>query len=395
MGTKKLAEGWKEVELGNDDYFTLLSSGINKFQGKKDYLSTESIQGTRIIKIEDIISYGERPSRANMQPVLNSIWFAKMQSTLKVYSFNEINKNEIEKYILSTGFAGIKVNEKLVDTEYLRLLFTSEEFNKLKDKLCTGSTQRGINNQFIKKISLIIPPIQIQKKIVAILEKAEKAKEWRKEADDLTKDFLKSIFKEMFGQGKYATIRINEVVTKIKTENPVKDYPNQFFDYVDISSIDNKQGKIIETRKVLGKDAPSRAKQKVNFNDLIISTVRPNLNSVALVPKILDQQICSTGFCVLRADKNKVVPEYLYQIARSSRFIESMVKIAKGASYPAVSDRNIKNYEIILPPIELQNKFTLIVKEVEVMNKYQNKSKQELDNFFNILMQKAFKGELV
>ncbi|MBU1974459.1 MAG: restriction endonuclease subunit S, partial [Nanoarchaeota archaeon] len=234
-----------------------------------------------------------------------------------------------------------------------------------------------------------------QKKIVAILEKAEKAKEWRKEADDLTKDFLKSIFKEMFGQGKYATIRINEVVTKIKTENPVKDYPNQFFDYVDISSIDNKQGKIIETRKVLGKDAPSRAKQKVNFNDLIISTVRPNLNSVALVPKILDQQICSTGFCVLRADKNKVVPEYLYQIARSSRFIESMVKIAKGASYPAVSDRNIKNYEIILPPIELQNKFTLIVKEVEVMNKYQNKSKQELDNFFNILMQKAFKGELV
>ena len=88
----KLPEGWKEVELGNPGYFTILSSRINKFKGEKEYLSTESVQGTKIKKVECVVTYKDRPSRANMQPILNSVWFAKMQATLKVYSFDEENK---------------------------------------------------------------------------------------------------------------------------------------------------------------------------------------------------------------------------------------------------------------------------------------------------------------
>ena len=92
----KLPDGWKEVELGNQEYFTILSSGIDEFKDEKNYLSTESIKGTKINKIEAIITYEDRPSRANMQPVLNSVWFAKMKATLKVYSFDEKNKEEIK-----------------------------------------------------------------------------------------------------------------------------------------------------------------------------------------------------------------------------------------------------------------------------------------------------------
>src|SRR3989344_3991044 len=177
MKTKQIISTWKEVELGDCEYFTILSSGINEFKGEKEYLSTESVKGTRIEKTECVISYEDRPSRANMQPILNSVWFAKMQATLKVYSFDKENEEEISKYILSTGFAGIKINEKLVSSKYLRLIITSPDFNELKDKLCTGSTQRGINNQAIGTISLIIPPLPTQQKIVSILEKAENVKE--------------------------------------------------------------------------------------------------------------------------------------------------------------------------------------------------------------------------
>ena len=51
--------------------------------------------------------------------------------------------------------------------------------------------------------------------------------------------------------------------------------------------------------------------------------------------------------------------------------------------------------KIPVPPIELQNQFAEIVQQVEIIKKYQNQSKEELDNLFNNLMQKAFKGELI
>ena len=116
----KLPNGWIETNLGNKEYFEILPSGLNKFSGEKKYLSTESIKKTKIEKVECKISYNNRPSRANMQPSLNSVWFAKMKNTLKIYSFDKNNKEEVDIYILSTGFAGIKINEQLVDIRYLR-----------------------------------------------------------------------------------------------------------------------------------------------------------------------------------------------------------------------------------------------------------------------------------
>ena len=65
---------WKK--LGDKYYFEILSSGIESFNDEKEYLSTESIQNTKIKKIECKIKYTNRPSRANMQPLLNSTWFA-------------------------------------------------------------------------------------------------------------------------------------------------------------------------------------------------------------------------------------------------------------------------------------------------------------------------------
>src|SRR5207244_9136718 len=81
--------------------------------------------------------------------------------------------------------------------------------------------------------------------------------------------------------------------------------------YVDITSVDIKAKRIVEAKTVLGKDAPSRARQVIRSADVVVSTTRPNLNAVALVPPELDDQICSTGFCVLRA-KPGLDSDYLF-----------------------------------------------------------------------------------
>ena len=139
-----------------------------------------------------------------MQPVLNSVWFAKMKSTIKVYSFSNKNKGEIDNYVLSTGFTGVKFNEE-ISSEYVKFFFLTRRFNEEKDKLSTGSTQSGINNSFISKIKIPLPflpngtpDLKEQERIVSILEKAEALKQKGKNAGDLLDEYLKSVFWEMF-----------------------------------------------------------------------------------------------------------------------------------------------------------------------------------------------------
>jgi len=77
-----------------------------------------------------------------------------------------------------------------------------------------------------------------------------------------------------------------------------------------------------------------------------------------------------------------------------SYFINSLTKIAKGASYPAVSDSDVRNIVIPMPPLSEQRKFADIVQKVEKLKEKQKESEKELNNLFNSLMQKSFKGEL-
>ena len=370
----KLPEGWQEVELGNILNYEQPTNYIVNSEEYDDKYKTPVLTAGKSFILEHT---NEKERIYNKLPV---IIFDDFTTSIKFVTFPFKVKSSAMKLLTP------KIKD--VNLKYIFLLMQTIKVNSVSHKRYYLSKYQHI------KIHL--PPLATQKKIVQILERAEKLKQNREDADKLTKDFLKSVFMEMFGdKKKFEKVKIGEIILETETENPERDYPNKFFEYVDISSIDNKQGRIVNSTKLLGKEAPSRARQKIKFNDLIISTVRPNLNSVALVPEELDQQICSTGFCILRANSKKVVPSYLYQIARSSNFIESMNKIAKGAAYPAVSNKDILTYEIPLPSIELQNKFALIVKEVESMKEQQKHSKEQIDNLFNALMQKAFNGELV
>lgn len=131
--------------------------------------------------------------------------------------------------------------------------------------------------------------------------------------------------------------------------------PDKEFRYVDISAVDNQAKRITEPQSILGSNAPSRARNVIRHRDVIVSTTRPNLNAVALVPKELDDQICSTGFCVLRAGP-KLLPEYLFAFAQSPLFIEPLVEFVKGALYPAVNDSQVLSLEIPLPPLAEQER---------------------------------------
>jgi len=144
-------DDWEEVSLGDSTLSTIIKSGINFFEGEKFYLETNDVNNTDIVGGIPV-TYADRPSRANMEPVVYSVWFSKKQGTRKLLMFDEYSKYT-NKLILSTGFTGLKTTE--LSHYYIWCYVMSPQFQKIKDNLVTGSVQPDITNDNVKKI--IIP----------------------------------------------------------------------------------------------------------------------------------------------------------------------------------------------------------------------------------------------
>ncbi len=130
----------------------------------------------------------------------------------------------------------------------------------------------------------------------------------------------------------------------------------EYIDYIDIASVNNKTKMIEAVQTITTKDAPSRAKQIVKKGDVLVSTVRPNLNAVAIIDKDYENVlVASTGYSVIRCD-DFVNNRYIFYFCQSETFINKMIAQATGASYPAVSNSIVKNCEVPLPSIEEQNR---------------------------------------
>ena len=149
-------------------------------------------------------------------------------------------------------------------------------------------------------------------------------------------------------------------VTAAKVEQGGPVGKGQFI-YVDISSVDNKLKRITEPKSLEVSAAPSRAKQKLQAGDVLVSMTRPNLNAVAIVPPELNGAVGSTGFHVLRANEG-TEPRWLYYAVQSHTFITAMTELVQGALYPAVRPKDIRAFEIPHPPLDQQKR---IVAEIE------------------------------
>ncbi|MEE7482660.1 hypothetical protein MPAR168_18035 [Methylorubrum populi] len=166
--------------------------------------------------------------------------------------------------------------------------------------------------------------------------------------------------------------------------------PNETFRYVDLSAVSQTEKRILSATPVFGSDAPSRARQLIRAGDILVSTVRPNLNGVAHVTEDFDGVTASTGFCVLRPRSQKLANNYLMHWVRSPLFIDQMIRQATGASYPAVSDRIIKASAIPLPPLDEQRRIAAILDKADGLRRKRKKAAASLGEIQAALFDKYF-----
>ncbi len=184
---------------------------------------------------------------------------------------------------------------------------------------------------------------------------------------------------------KFKTVDIGSVCLETRQRDPQRQ-PDKEFVYVDIASVDNQTKRINGTQRLFGKDAPSRARKDIRSGDVLVSTVRPNLNAVAFVPPQLDGEIASTGFCVLRPNPEMIDARYLFYRTRSIQFINYLNSRVTGANYPAVSASVIKSAPISLPPLSVQKQFAAMLEKADAALEKRRQANQLTEQF----LQSAF-----
>lgn len=166
--------------------------------------------------------------------------------------------------------------------------------------------------------------------------------------------------------------------------------PDITFRYIDIAAIDKDAKRIAAPPEISGAEAPSRARKVVKTGDVIVSTVRPNLNAVAIVPKSLDDQIASTGFCVLRANVHIAIPEFIFYRCRTNEFVSGLVGQMRGANYPAVSDGVIKRSTLSLPTLGEQRRIVELLEQADGLRRQRAEADQLADRILPALFHQMF-----
>ena len=190
----KLPKGWKEVEFG----------GIFTFQKKSTIKAGEGLSKG---KYKFFTSSDKQSKYIDKYAQGGEFLIFATGGHAGVHYCNE-------KFATSTDCFVAKVDDKVMAKYVYYYLFSRIQ---ILEEGFKGAGLKHISKGYIEDIKIIYPENkETQKKIVSILEKAEKSKEWRKEADDLTKDFLKSVFTEMFGdEKKFESVELGEVARLI------------------------------------------------------------------------------------------------------------------------------------------------------------------------------------
>jgi len=280
--------------------------------------------------------------------------------------------------------------------------FLKDNQNKIY-KLQKGIAQPHVYSKDLMALKIPLPPLSTQKRIVSILEQAEKLKQNRDHADKLTKEYLQSVFYEMFGDplknengwAKYSLGEIcesfqNGIGKNIEYYGKGHKVANigDLYDWHKFSPI--KYSFLEVTDKEIDL-------YKLERGDILFvrSSLKPE--GVAYCSMYDSNELCLFSSFMIRIKpiKNKISSEFLAFLLRTPYMRKELIKASNTVTITNISQPNLKKVEVICPPLPLQQKFASIVEHVEKLKEKQKQSKEEIDNLFSSLMSKSFKGGLI
>jgi len=386
-----LPKGWVYRQLGE---VSKIRSGGTPSRSCPEYWSNGTIPW---VKIGDMSSkyVNKTQEKISQSGLDNSAAKLLEKNTLLISIFATLGEVSILKIdaACNQAIAGITADPKLISTDYL-YYYVKHIKNDIKD-MGRGVAQNNINLSILNNTSVMVPPLETQQKIVAILDKAEEIKRLRAEANAQTQKLIQSVFLDMFGDlevnpNRWGLNKISNFV--ILDKYVVKSTEmSEFTNYVGLVNIVSNTGELIKDNNESYENIKSD-KFKFTKNHILYGKLRPYLNKVALPDY---DGICSTDILTFRPLDGVATREYIGWLLRTPYFVNFATNKSQGANLPRISPSQIMNFECPQPPYDLQIKFSNFVRTVEMRNKIQNLVNNEIDSIYRNLNNEIFKGELV
>jgi len=306
-----------------------------------------------------------------------------------------INICEPKSYVNGNAMALDNLSSD-VDLYYLKHYL---EFRKLDDVI-SGSAQPQITGQGLSKVKIPLPPLPQQQKIANILDAADALRQNDKALIAKYDELTQALFMDMFGDigsnlYNFPVVKLDEVCSKItdgehgtverlesgKLYLMARNIRENYIDFSDISFISEEDHKKIFKRCNAEK------------GDLLLVCVGATIGRACITPDIEEFSLARS--VALLKPNEKINSLYLYA-AISSKYIQEVIKRSGNSSAQAgLYTGKIKEIQITLPPLEIQNQFAERVAVIEEQKAIAQKSLEHSESLFNSLLQKAFKGELV
>lgn len=271
-------------------------------------------------------------------------------------------------------------------------------------KAGSGGAQPNISGTFLKNFEIPLPPLDEQKRIAAILDKADAVRQKRKQAIDLADEFLRSVFLDMFfdisGIGEST---VEKLAGERKGSMRTGPFGSQLLHSefteagVSVLGIDNAVKNRFEWSKerFISQEKYSDLSRYTVFPGDVLITIMGTCGRCAVVPEDVPVAINTKHLCCITLDKSKCLPEFLHSyflyhpIAR--RYLE---KNTKGAIMSGLNMGIIKAMPVPAFPLDIQKKYAEIANQIE-LSRYKREASQALINInFGSISQKAFSGQL-
>lgn len=299
---------------------------------------------------------------------------------------------------IGRGVASIRAKE---DQRFLDHFIRTQR-QRLFD-LGNGSTFPSITQEQLISVKVPIPPVTEQRRIAAILDKADAIRQKREEGIRLTEELLRSTFLEMFGDPAtnpkgWEIVPLGsaaELVTSGLTPTGGSTI------YVDAGPLFIRSQNVRMNRLDLSDVAflpqaihESMSRTKVHEGDVLLNITGASIGRVAAVDTLPGEANVNQHVCIIRLDRKKATPEFVSVFISLSFGQRQIDNMQSGASRQGLNHQQVRSLRMPLPPLPLQQRYSRAVSVQRKLSDKREQGRMACDELFNALVQRAFRGEL-
>ncbi|TRV41757.1 MAG: restriction endonuclease subunit S [Microcystis panniformis Mp_MB_F_20051200_S9] len=404
----KLPEGWKLVSLG--EVGTLINGDRGKnYPSQKDFvdngvpfINAGHIQNGEIdFESMNFISRKRFDLLGSGKVKSGDILYCLRGSLGKTAIIKDIQEGAI-----ASSLVIIRPSEQ-IRTDYFYRYLASPIGQAEIYKYDNGSSQPNLSAQSLKQYQLPLPPLEEQRRIAAILDKADGVRRKRKEAIRLTEELLKSTFLEMFGDPVtnpkgWRKISLGELLAEPLQNGAY--FPKERYveapDGVEMVHMSDAFYNFVERGNLKRVQVTSEEfeKYKLILNDVLIArrslnyegSAKPCLISETAQPLIFESSLIRVRLNAEVIDSFFFFSYMLEPRARSAYVFPNVTK----STISGINQAGLKRISVLAPPMSIQKKYRDIYETILGTQSNYQKDYENIDNLFNSLLQRAFRGEL-